>query len=262
MNEQQQLLIAKATGVLGFSHALVLVLAPFKEKAYVSKEYEHVKNPEILGSIRYGVRWTHMCTINLQLTWWLHVEQGLPREQAIGLGTIPWIVLCLYAWLNDVPKTIGHKNNALYATLTAQGIGAYATLINTAYASFASKFLAMWALMNGMVLFLSPILGGSIYKLSPRLEEHKIIVTRKRFGSHLLTLGIFLCGFAWGIPKLFALGMAWATIFVGTLLMIQDYKAIKVDMKKINSWLVAMALCAFTLTYRPKETDTPNEQAE
>jgi hypothetical protein len=253
VTEEQQWRIAEVSNLLLFVISLPTVLAPQVEKKfYTTKEYR-TKDKMTKQSVRYICQLANLSTLSLPLAWWCHAEKGLSIEQAIGVGSIPWFTFSLYIMLNDVAKTLGRSNKGPFVILSLNGLLIFITLVDTSLSSSVAtwvvKAASIWIVTNGIGFVLTPTLARPLYGLPGEEEEH-VIVARQRFGATLVALGVFYAALVWAVPHLLALGMAWAAVFIATLLNLQGYRRVNIQMSAMYTWLVIMGFFASVLSYQ------------
>jgi hypothetical protein len=238
--------IAQVSGVICVLHGLIMFLAPQKGRdLYNTKDLE-LKDPKSWEIHDYIGQRCALCLITSPVAWWLHVEVGMSRDEAVGVVLLPWILLCLHSLLNEKPQQLGSSPRADYMSLAMFSFVAHATLTHTIYSNLAVKILAGFTLANGLLAFMNPAAIGSLYGTPER--EDFINLMRRMYGNNLNSLAAFIGAFAWGLPHLKAVGIAWATAGVGMVLLLGDLKKFKVAMAPIFVWLVLMAFFGITLS--------------
>jgi hypothetical protein len=88
--------LGKATAVLCAIYSLPLILAPqIGRELYTSKKPEF-KDPEITWKVvDVLTQMEGLCILSCDLTWWLHVVEGMSRDKAIGVASLLWLVFNL-----------------------------------------------------------------------------------------------------------------------------------------------------------------------
>jgi hypothetical protein len=238
--------IAKVSGAICAFYGLIMFLAPQKGRdLYNTKDLE-LKDPKSWEVHDFIGRRHALCMITASVAWWLHVELDMSRDEAIGVVTLPWILLCLHSLLNETPKQLGSSPRADYVCLAMFSFVAYATLTHATYSNLSVKILAGFALANGLMLFMNPAATGSLYGAPERDDFINLI--RRCYGNNLIALGAFTGTFAWGLPHLKAVGITWATVGVGMFFLLDDLKKFKVAMAPMFVWLVLAAFFGITLS--------------
>ena len=261
LTEDLKFNIAVVTGTLSFFYGLVLVLAPQKKIDGYMTEKIQFKDPEVSWLVLHAlIQQEALCIVTATGTWGLHVVEGLSREQAIGVGVLPWIVFTLYILLNDYPKRTRSSSRSQYSNLMVFGAVVYATLGNTTYSNIAAKTLVGFALAHGLLLFLAPAMLSPLYNLAER--ESGVLFGRQSLGNNMISMSALLGALAWDATPLQAAGFSWASLALGLLLMRPACIENKVCMSKVTAWTVlALVLSAVYLADLSKPEDDPTESA-
>jgi hypothetical protein len=238
--------IVQVSGVISVLHGLLLFLAPQNGRELYNMKDLELKDPKSWEIHDFVSRRSALCMITSPVAYWLHVLVGMSRDEAVGVTILPWILLCLHSLLNGKWQQLNSSPRADYICLAMFSFVAHATLTHATYSNLAVKILAGFTLANGLMLFMSPAAIGSLYGTA-ECEEFIDLIGRC-YGMNLNSLAAFVGAFAWGLPLLKTIAIAWATAGVGMFLLLEDFKKFKLGMGPIYGWLVLMAFFGITLS--------------
>jgi hypothetical protein len=92
--------IAQVSMAIGLIYGLLIFLAPHKTRDIFNIKALELKDPKGWEVCDYIRQRCALCMLTPPVVWWLHVEAGLSRDEAIGVALLPWILLCLHSLLN------------------------------------------------------------------------------------------------------------------------------------------------------------------
>jgi hypothetical protein len=236
--------ISKVSLAICLVYGTILFLAPQKARDMYGQNVE-LKDPISIQVIYFLLQRSALCDVSTVVIWYLHVEAGLSRDKAVGVATLPWILLCLHSLLNETTQKMGSSPRVEYQALFFFVLTAYATLSETTYSTLATKILFGWGLVNGLMAYMYPAAIGTIYG-TPEREDH-VLFLRRYYGMHLLNFAAFGGSFASGMDLFDALGLLWAVGFALTVGLLNDIDRTKTAKKPIYAWLVLAAFFAVTL---------------
>jgi hypothetical protein len=246
LDSLDQSIIAKVSGAILAIYGTILFLAPRKARDLYGTKVE-LKDPERSRLvIEYMVQRHALAVVTAPAIWYLHVEAGLSREKAAGVCLLPWILLCLHSLLNGIPKKMGSTTHAETSDLIVFISVAYATLSGASFSDLALKSLWGWTLASGLLLYMNPSVIDTLYGGTPE-REGLVLLQWTALGANLISLALFGGAFALGMEDAKALGIAWASGFVTTLLNTKNFKKFNVSAGPIYVWLASAAFFAITL---------------
>jgi hypothetical protein len=92
--------ISKVSLAIIFVYGTIIFLAPQKAGDIYGHNVE-LKDPINIQVIRFILQRSALCNISVVVIWYLHFEAGLSRDKAVGVATLPWILVCLHSLLNE-----------------------------------------------------------------------------------------------------------------------------------------------------------------
>jgi hypothetical protein len=238
--------IAVIGELIAFLYAFPITLAPRKKM-----EFYGIENFEFKDEVEREHVYSIICQENLavvtgSIIFWLIAFMDIDREVAIGVATIPWIVLMLFFALNELPQKIGNSTRVVHSNIVIFSFLAYVTVTKTEYSSLAVKLLAGFSLTHGLFLLLSPTAYATFWG---NIEGRDIVILARRCaGANVLDLAVFLFALIAGLPPLSCCSLAWGCGFFFTLLLVGECQKFNIETSKIYGWLVVNALLAVTLS--------------
>jgi uncharacterized protein YjeT (DUF2065 family) len=243
--DQKKDVLSQVSAAILVFNGLIFFLAPQKARYLYFTNDLKLKDPKSWEVCDFVQQRFALCLITSPVTWWLHVEAGLSRDEAIGVVALPWILLCLHSLLNETCQRLGSSPKADYICLTVFSLVAFATLTHASYSNLSVKSLAGFTLANGLLSFMNPAAIGSLYGTPER--EDFILLMRRSYGNGIISVAIFTAAFAWGVPQLKVVGLTWIVAGIGQVLLLEDLKKFKVVMAPILFWLFLAAFFGITL---------------
>jgi hypothetical protein len=239
--------IAKVSGAITALYGIILFLAPQKaHDLYGTKDVLlKLKDPRSPLVIEYLVRRGALVMVTGPAMWYLHVDAGLSREKAAGVCILPMILFCLHSLLNEVPKQVGSSSRVDISSLMVYIPVAYVTLSGASYSDLALKSFWGYSLANGLLAYMTPSAIDTVYDTPER--EDFVLLQRSTFGAYHINLALFGGAFAMGMDDAKAVGIAWASAFVTTLLNMKNFQKFNLSPGPIYTWLALMAFFAITL---------------
>jgi uncharacterized protein YjeT (DUF2065 family) len=244
--DQKKDVIAYVSGAICVLYGLIFFLAPQKARDLYFTNDLKLKDPKSWEVCDFVQQRFALCLITSPVAWWLHVEAGLSRDEAIGVVALPWILLCLHSLLNETCQKLGSSPKADYICLAVFSYVAFATLTHATYSNLSVKLLAGFTLAHGLLSFLNPAGIGSLYGTPER--EDFILLRRRSYGNGIISVSVFTAAFASGVPQLKTVGITWIVAGIGQVLLLEDLKKFKVVMAPILFWLVLAAFFGITLS--------------
>lgn len=166
-------------------------------------------------------------------------------EKSIGVATIPWVLLNLYAILNDKDKEFGYPSLIDKFNLALFSLCVHSGFTEASCANAVINFSAAWGISNGFLLFLYPNIFGAVYGIRQEREDSASVFTaRRNYGSNLISCGVFFLALSLGADKLVAAGLYWLSAFLGFAIMTfitKDWAKQNVQVLPIYIWLLIVA---------------------
>ena len=246
VTQEQQQVFAIVGATLTFLHGLQECLAPEKHLAmYCTEKYKY-KDENYEEYVMSVLRQDGLAILTSPLVWFLMTFKELSYQQAIGIALLPWIILMLYFFLNEVPQKVGGSLKGTLLNILVFSFVAFSNIFETTYGDLSVKILAGFGLTHGLLVFFSPNLHASL--LGNVQDDDILQFARRGVGASLLTTNIYFAALIGGVENPMACGIGWWVGLFTMLILLDDFKKYKTDLPKLYAWFVIMAFFGVVLT--------------
>jgi hypothetical protein len=250
LTADMQFNLAMVGELITFLYGLPLVLAPHKKlEVYGVEEKMEFKSEAEKLHVLIIVCEENLALITCSIIFFLIAFKDFDREVAIGVSTVPWLILMLFSLLNEIPQKVGNPTKDIYTNIIVFAFVEYTTIMETDYSTLAVKLLSGFTLTHGLFLLLFPATHAAFWG---NTEGRDVVMFSQRCaGANLLNLGVFGFSLIAELPLVLCCGLGWVVAFFTMLLLLSDCRKFDIDMSKIYGWIVVIAFFAVTLLVQP-----------